>query len=110
MDPKLLERLYPLLRRSINYYRHIIFRPQPGGTLTRAAASLDTAYGRTSIRWQRGKDAINIEAEVPPGTRATLHPPVASDPVILAPGNHTFEFELAAADHRDAAPLQPTHR
>jgi alpha-L-fucosidase 2 len=30
MDPKMLERLYPLLRRSINYYRHIMIRAEDG--------------------------------------------------------------------------------
>ena len=30
MDPKLLERLFPLLRRSINYYRHIMVRAEDG--------------------------------------------------------------------------------
>lgn len=30
MDPRLLERLYPLLRRSVNYYRHIMIRAEDG--------------------------------------------------------------------------------
>jgi hypothetical protein len=29
---------------------------------------------------------------------------------MLASGNHTFEFDLAAADDRDAARLQTVHR
>jgi len=30
MDPKLLEHLYPILRRSINYYRHVMIRDKDG--------------------------------------------------------------------------------
>ena len=91
-------------------YRHIIFRPRPGGTLTRASASLDTAYGRVAIRWERSGDSLHIGLEVPPGTHATLNPPVGSDPVTVQPGSHAMEFELAAPENQRtgqilAAPL-----
>jgi len=81
-------------------YRHIIFRPRPGGTLTRASASLDTAYGRAAIRWERSGDSLHIGLEVPPGTHATLNPPVGSDPVTVQPGSHAMEFELAAPENQ----------
>jgi alpha-L-rhamnosidase len=78
-------------------YRHIIFRPRPGGTLTRASAALETAYGRAAICWERSGHSLHIDLEVPPGTHATLHPPDGSDPVPLHPGSHAMEFKLAAA-------------
>jgi alpha-L-rhamnosidase len=76
----------------------------------RASTSLETTYGRATIRWQRDENSVQIDAEVPAGTRATLHPPVAADPIMLTSGNHTFEFELAAANDQDDAHLQPVHR
>ena len=76
-------------------YRHIIFRPNPGGSLKWASASLETAHGRAAVRWERSKDSLRIEVEVPQGTRATLHPPLASaTPVELKPGRHTAEYEM----------------
>jgi alpha-L-rhamnosidase len=56
-------------------YRRLIFRPRPGGTLTWAEAELKTSYGRAAIRWDKTKAGLKLDLTVPPGTRATLHPP-----------------------------------
>ena len=57
-------------------YCHIIFRPRPGGTLTWAEAKLQTAYGETRIRWEKSDAGdLTLDLVVPPGARATLHPP-----------------------------------
>jgi alpha-L-fucosidase 2 len=45
MDPRLLERLYPLLRRSINYYRHIMIRSADGTIHLPATASPEYGVG-----------------------------------------------------------------
>jgi alpha-L-rhamnosidase len=56
-------------------YRHIVFRPRPGGTLTWAEASLKTPHGKTAIRWEKTKAGIKLDLTVPAAARATLHPP-----------------------------------
>jgi alpha-L-rhamnosidase len=56
-------------------YRHIIFRPRPGGSLTWAEASLQTPHGRASIHWEKSGGALKVEMRVPDGCRATLLPP-----------------------------------
>jgi alpha-L-rhamnosidase len=56
-------------------YRHIIFRPQPGGSLTWAEATLKSPHGTVGIRWEAKGDTLMITTTVPPSCRATLiHP------------------------------------
>lgn len=74
-------------------YRHIIFKPRPGGTLTHARAELATALGRVSISWRLADDRLHLDLRVPPGARATLDLPAAcADPVALGPGDHRRAF------------------
>ena len=56
-------------------YRHIIFRPRPGGTLTWAEASLETARGAAAIRWERDGNSLRLDLTVPDSAQATLQPP-----------------------------------
>lgn len=53
-------------------YRRIRFAPVPGGGLTHASASIDTAYGTASIAWRRTEDSLTVDLEVPPNVVATL--------------------------------------
>ncbi len=72
-------------------YRHIIFRPHPGGSLTWAEARLQTAFGETSIRWDLGADELRIQLLVPNGAHATFMPPPGyskTQPLTFAPGRH----------------------
>lgn len=57
-------------------YRHVIFKPRPGGSLTWAEASLKTGYGRTAIKWVLKQDELVCQFTVPEGSRATFLPPV----------------------------------
>lgn len=60
MDPKMLERLYPLLRRSINYYRHIMIRAADGTihlpptTSPEYGAGADCNFDLALFRWGCG--------------------------------------------------------
>lgn len=56
-------------------YRHILFVPKPGGSLTWAEASLKTAQGTVSIRWELTQNGMEIALEVPSGCTATLFLP-----------------------------------
>lgn len=54
-------------------YRHIRFRPRPGGTLTWAEASLKTEFGEAAIRWElESENKLSIALKVPEGCTATL--------------------------------------
>jgi len=56
-------------------YRHILFRPRPGGSITRAAARLKTPHGETSIRWELPQGQLHVDLLVPEGCHADFSPP-----------------------------------
>jgi alpha-L-rhamnosidase len=58
-------------------YRHSLVQPRPGGGLARAAASLETMYGRLASAWTRDSTAFELVATVPPNTRSTVRIPDA---------------------------------
>jgi alpha-L-rhamnosidase len=58
-------------------YKHIVVRPQPGGALTYAKATLVTPYGEAGSGWKLDGDRLVVTAIVPPNTRATVHLPGA---------------------------------
>lgn len=78
-------------------YKHIIFRPQPGGSITWAEAALATPLGQTAIRWDLSADELRLRVEVPKEARATLVPPSGYQladgdiqPLPLGSGKHEF--------------------
>lgn len=58
-------------------YKHIVIRPQPGGALTYAKATLVTPYGDAASGWKLEGDRLTVTATVPPNTRATVYLPGA---------------------------------
>lgn len=72
-------------------YRHIIFKPRPGGSLTWAEASLKTQWGKTEIRWELERDCLVVRLSVPEGCTATLCPPE---------GYVGFSQHIATGTHR----------
>jgi alpha-L-rhamnosidase len=91
-------------------YRHIIFRPLPGGTITWADTRLETPQGETSIRWDLNEDQIDLDLLVPVGARATLFVPEAfgGNKVELTPGRHQLtqkKAEQAAASVQEKGKL-----
>ena len=74
-------------------YRHIIFRPRPGGSITWAEASLKTASGLVSIRWEIKGAQLHLDLTVPEGSRATLSLPdgySTQGPAELGAGRHSI--------------------
>jgi alpha-L-rhamnosidase len=56
-------------------YNHVLFRPRPGGSITWAEASLQTALGRAEIHWVLERETLQVTLTVPAGARATFQPP-----------------------------------
>ena len=68
-------------------YKHILIRPQPGGGLTFATASLATHYGKASVFWEKRKEkGMTVEVEVPCNTTATVFLPGAAGKKVLLDG------------------------
>jgi alpha-L-rhamnosidase len=56
-------------------YRHIIFRPRPGGSITWAKASLETPQGEVAIHWKKNGESLEVNLTIPKGAKATFAPP-----------------------------------
>jgi alpha-L-rhamnosidase len=74
-------------------YKHIHFRPTPGGGITWARTSLETLYGKVECNWKQIGDEIDIELLVPGNTTATLH--VGGRNLPLAAGRHRFREKMS---------------
>lgn len=76
-------------------YRHVIFRPRPGGSLTWAKAALRTPYGETAISWDMREGGLDIELLVPEKAHATFSPPpgYGGDVSHFEAGTHRFALE-----------------
>ena len=59
-------------------YQRIVFRPRPGGTLTWAAARLDSLYGSIESRWTRTSTGLDLTISVPPNAEGEVHLPAQS--------------------------------
>ena len=76
-------------------YHHILIKPQPGGGLTHASASLRTRYGNASVSWKVQSDGeLNVDVEIPPNTSATITLP-GHAPVRVGSGRHQFAAAVA---------------
>lgn len=71
-------------------YKHIVFRPRPGGSITWAEAKLPTAHGECAIRWELKEKTLHVVLSVPEGCHATFQPPAGYDAATShhAAGNH----------------------
>ncbi|MHC5797886.1 family 78 glycoside hydrolase catalytic domain [Lacisediminihabitans sp. FW035] len=56
-------------------YRTIGFRPNPGGGITSAHASLETPYGPAAIDWRVENGLMSVQVVVPTGARAIVQLP-----------------------------------
>ncbi len=114
-------------------YKHIVVRPQPGGGLTYAKATLVTPYGEAAAGWRLDGDRLTVTAIVPPNTRATVHLPGAhleqvregnaalaaasgvtrptqtgdTVAVDVGSGSYAFTYDAAALAARLRAPTRP---
>ena len=53
-------------------FKHIVLRPQPGGGITSASATLHTPRGAISSAWRLEGDTFRLEMTIPANTAATL--------------------------------------
>lgn len=77
-------------------YKHIIFRPLPGGHLTYAKASLQSPYGLVASEWRSADGEFTLEVVVPPNTTATVYLPGETEGQEVEAGRHHFGRELTA--------------
>jgi alpha-L-rhamnosidase len=63
-------------------YKRILLRPQPGGGLTNAKATLDTQYGKVSSEWILGSQ-FTYRIEVPANTTAVVTLPGAGPATVM---------------------------
>lgn len=56
-------------------YRHIVFQPAPGGTITWAKARLQTPQGPTGISWKIVDGSLEADLTIPENSRGTFVTP-----------------------------------
>jgi alpha-L-rhamnosidase len=71
-------------------YHHIIIKPQIGGGLTQAAASVDAYYGRVSSGWKIDSGRLTLDVDIPVNTTADIFIPDLGDKDVLE-GNKLFK-------------------
>ena len=67
-------------------YKHIKIEPQPGGGLTKAAATLQTYFGTVSSSWVINGNEFTLDVEIPANTTADLFIPAANADAITESG------------------------
>ncbi|MBS3775510.1 MAG: family 78 glycoside hydrolase catalytic domain [Bacteroidales bacterium] len=60
-------------------YKHIIFKPHPGGGLTSAKASHESLYGEIISDWEINEKKFNYKVVIPPNTSASIRLPNAEE-------------------------------
>jgi alpha-L-rhamnosidase len=89
-------------------FKHIVIHPQPGGGLTWAAGSYESAYGPIKTRWALEKQQFTLSVTIPPNTTATVYVPATEGseimegdrPVTQSPGVEFVRWENGAAIFR----------
>jgi hypothetical protein len=56
-------------------WKHILIRPQPGGTITSAKVSHKSPYGEISCSWVLKDEQLVVDIAVPPNSAATVNLP-----------------------------------
>ena len=71
---------------------HFAIAPCPGGSLTYAAASYNSVYGKVESRWEKTEDGINFTVSVPANCQATVKLPDGSSHTQY-PGERTYTVQ-----------------
>jgi alpha-L-rhamnosidase len=76
-------------------WRRILVRPQPGGGLRHAKASVESPYGRVACAWEIQDDPkeLVVNIEIPPNTEADVILPDRAG-FSLGSGRYTYRVEL----------------
>ncbi len=67
-------------------YKHIRIKPNIGGGLTHASASLETYYGKASSGWKVEGNKVILDVEIPANTKATIILPVSNAALVTENG------------------------
>ena len=67
-------------------YKHIIIKPQPGGTLTWAKGHYNSIHGKIEVNWKLEDKNFNLEVTIPVNTTATVHIPATNQDEITESG------------------------
>ena len=86
-------------------YQRIIFRPRPGGSLTSAAACLNSLYGPIESRWALDGAALELVVTVPPNTEGVLYLPVATAAAVTENGRPLSQTDGLLGITEDAGQL-----
>ena len=64
-------------------FKQIVIRPQPGGGLTWAKGSYESAYGPIKTHWAVDGNRFTLAVTIPANTTATVYVPAAKDSEIM---------------------------
>ena len=79
-------------------YKNIVIKPQPGGELTEASASLQTYYGKIVSGWKKENDKLVLDVEIPANTTAVIYLPAKEAASVYESGKMLAEVkELVVA-------------
>ncbi|QEN08132.1 alpha-L-rhamnosidase [Oceanispirochaeta crateris] len=78
-------------------YKTILFKPQPGGGLTRAQASQMTPYGKASISWEIKVKTYICTLVIPANAKGRLLLPGQEEWKELGSGEYTFQLDLPSS-------------
>jgi len=56
-------------------WKHVLIRPQPGGTITSASVSHKSPYGQIKCSWMLKDEQLVVDIAVPPNSSATVELP-----------------------------------
>ncbi|PSL23380.1 glycoside hydrolase family 78 protein [Chitinophaga ginsengisoli] len=82
-------------------YHHIIIRPNPGGSLTDANATLQTYYGQIKSSWRLQNGQLSLDVDIPANTTATVYIPAKNNNTVMEGGKPVTaqkEIQLASVD------------
>lgn len=107
-------------------YKHVIIRPQVGGGLTWARATLASPYGEISSAWRLEGADLHIDVGIPPNASATVYVPAQAGKGDILEGDRplrasagdleiervggTVAIRLGSGNYQFAAPYAPAER
>lgn len=76
-------------------WKKALIKPRPGGTITSAKVSFDSAYGPYAVEWElKGGKQLKVKASVPPNGQAEVELPGVKE--VVGSGEHQWEVEWVA--------------
>jgi alpha-L-rhamnosidase len=79
---------------SVPGYKHIVIRPQPGGGLTHARATLNSPHGVIESAWKIEGDGFHLDVVIPPNATATVRVPFDGGTHEVGAGRYAFDAKL----------------